>query len=64
MLLEHNCIIIHSNSTMFKDVYKMDEHETVEEIVLWDRINSKNPGKTRTELLYNFRPAGIPASSQ
>ena len=51
-LLEHNCTVIHSNSTMFKDVYKMDEHETVEEIVLWDRINSKNPGKTRTELLY------------
>jgi DNA adenine methylase len=43
-------ILIHSNSIMFDDIYETDEHkETVE---LYDRINSKNPGKIRQKLLY------------
>ena len=47
------CNVIHSNSTKFKEIYKTTDN--VEEIVIWDRINCKNPGKTRTELLYSSK---------
>jgi site-specific DNA-adenine methylase len=42
--------LFHSNSNAFRYVYKTDE--TIEEIKLYNRINSKNPSSTRTELLY------------
>jgi DNA adenine methylase len=42
--------LIHSNSATFRDIYKTDEH--IEEITLYNRINSKNPSSVRTELLY------------
>ena len=54
------CNVIHSNSTKFKEIYETSDN--VEEIVIWDRINCKNPGKTRTELLYSFK-IEIPLSS-
>ena len=50
--IKKDCKVIHSNSTKFLEVY--NGSETVEEIELWDRINSKNPGRTRTELLLLF----------
>ena len=40
-------------STKFKEICETTDN--VEEIVIWDRINCKNPGKTRTELLYLFK---------
>jgi DNA adenine methylase len=42
--------LIHSNSASFRDIYTTDEH--IEEITLYNRANSKNPGSIRTELLY------------
>jgi site-specific DNA-adenine methylase len=43
--------LIHSNSASFREIYKTDEQ--IEEIKLYNRANSKNPGSQRTELLYN-----------
>ena len=45
-----NLSIIHSNSVFFSEIY--ESNENIEEIRLYDRINSKNPGKIRIELLY------------
>jgi DNA adenine methylase len=42
--------LIHSNSVMLNSIYETNEN--VEVIELYDRMNSKNPGKTRLELLY------------
>jgi site-specific DNA-adenine methylase len=42
--------LIHSNSAAFQEVYETDEQ--IEEITLFNRANSKNPGSKRTELLY------------
>jgi site-specific DNA-adenine methylase len=42
--------LIHSNSSAFREVY--ETKEDIEEITLYNRANSKNPGSTRTELLY------------
>jgi DNA adenine methylase len=42
--------LIHSNSIMFRDIYETDEN--VEEIKLYNRINCKNPGQKRIELLF------------
>jgi DNA adenine methylase len=42
--------LIHSNSTAFREIYKTEEQ--IEEITLYNRINSNNPSSIRTELLY------------
>ena len=47
---QKNIFLIHSNSIDFMKVYKTDEN--ILQIELYDRINKKNPGKIRIELLY------------
>ena len=44
-------LLIHSNSFQFTDVYF--SNEIVEKVMLYDRINSKNPGKIRIELIFS-----------
>jgi hypothetical protein len=44
--------LIHSNSYSFTDIYQEDKNEIKEEVEMYNRINSMNPGMIRKELLF------------
>jgi DNA adenine methylase len=47
---DHTVKIIHSNSAAFRNIYESDEN--ILEIEMHNRMNSKNPGQKRIELLF------------
>jgi DNA adenine methylase len=50
ILQNPNIKLIHSNSNSFRKIY--ESKENIEEIILYNRINCKDPSSTRVELLY------------